>query len=77
MINTELLAPAGNMKKLKTAFYFGADAAYIGGKNFSLRSYSDNFTEEELEEAVTYAHSLGNKITLRSISLRAIMTLTR
>lgn len=62
MINTELLAPAGNMKKLKTAFYFGADAAYIGGKNFSLRSYSDNFTEEELEEAVSYAHSLGKKI---------------
>ncbi len=58
----ELLAPAGNFSKLKTAFYFGADAAYVGGKEFSLRSFADNFTREELENAVKYAHSLGKKI---------------
>lgn len=62
MITTELLAPAGNMKKLKTALYFGADAVYIGGKNFSLRSFSDNFTENELTDAVKYTHSLGKKV---------------
>ncbi len=58
----ELLAPAGNYEKLKTAFYFGADAAYIGGKDFSLRSFADNFTRDEMTEAVKYAHKLGKKI---------------
>lgn len=62
MQRAELLAPAGNFEKLKTALYFGADAVYLGGKNFSLRSYSDNFGEEELSEAVRYAHSLGKKV---------------
>lgn len=61
-IGSELLAPAGNFGKLKTAFHFGADAAYIGGKNFSLRAFSDNFSEKELCEAVSYAHSLGKKV---------------
>lgn len=58
----ELLAPAGNFSKLKTALYFGADAVYVGGKDFSLRSFADNFTRDELEEAVKYAHSLGKKL---------------
>ena len=40
----ELLAPAGNFEKMKTALAFGADAVYLGGKRFSLRSFSDNFT---------------------------------
>ena len=48
MNNVELLAPAGNFSKLKTALYFGADAAYLGGKEFSLRSFADNFSREEL-----------------------------
>ena len=61
-IQGELLAPAGNFEKLKTAFYFGADAVYLGGKLFSLRSFSDNFTAEELKEAVSYAHSVGKKV---------------
>ena len=61
-MNAELLAPAGNYSKLKTALYFGADAAYIGGKNFSLRSFADNFGEDELKSAVRLAHSLGKKI---------------
>jgi len=56
------LAPAGNLAKLKTGFYFGADAAYIGGKAFSLRSFADNFDGEELKRAVSFAHSLGKKI---------------
>lgn len=58
----ELLAPAGNLNKLKTAFYFGADAAYIGGKSFSLRSFADNFDAEELAQAVKFAHSLNKKV---------------
>ena len=58
----ELLAPAGNLNKLKTAFYFGADAAYIGGKAFSLRSFADNFDAEELKSAVAFAHSLNKKV---------------
>ena len=49
-MNIELLAPAGNFSKLKTALYYGADAVYLGGKNFSLRAFSDNFTDEELEQ---------------------------
>ncbi len=61
-MNIELLAPAGNFSKLKTAIYFGADAVYLGGKNFSLRAFSDNFTEEELLKAVKYVHDNGKKI---------------
>lgn len=62
MKNVELLAPAGNRSKLNTALYFGADAAYIGGKSFSLRSFADNFSGEELKSAVSFAHSIGKKI---------------
>lgn len=58
----ELLMPAGNLKKLKTAFHFGADAVYLGGKAFSLRAFADNFTEDEIAEGVSYAHSLGKKV---------------
>ncbi len=61
-MKVELLAPAGNRAKLNTALYFGADAAYIGGKSFSLRSFADNFDIEELKSAVQFAHSLGKKI---------------
>ncbi len=62
MKNCELLAPAGNFEKLKTALYFGADAVYLGGKSFSLRSFSDNFGDEELKSAVAYAHARGKKV---------------
>lgn len=61
MKNFELLAPAGNLSKLKTAIYYGADAVYLGGKNFSLRSFSDNFTDEDLKRAVDFVHSKGKK----------------
>ena len=58
----ELLAPAGNMEKLKTAFHFGADAVYLAGKRYGLRAFADNFTDEQIAEAVDYAHSLGKKV---------------
>ena len=66
----ELLAPAGNFEKLKTAFYFGADACYFAGKKYGLRAFSDNFTDDELEKSVEYAHKLGKKayITLNIIA---------
>ncbi len=57
----ELLMPAGNLNKLKCAFHFGADAVYLGGKNFSLRAFADNFSYDEIAEGVKYAHSLGKK----------------
>ena len=62
MNKLELLAPAGNFSKLKTAVYYGADAIYIGGKSFSLRAFSDNFTDEEIVEAVKFAHGKNVKI---------------
>ena len=55
-INAELLAPAGNYSKFETAIRFGADAVYLGGKNFSLRAFADNFTTDELSSAVAFAH---------------------
>ncbi len=58
----ELLAPAGNFEKLETAVHFGADAVYIGGKDFSLRNHSGNFTTPEMADAVAYAHERGVKV---------------
>lgn len=51
----ELLAPAGNLEKLKTAIMYGADAVFVGGKEFSLRSQASNFTIEDIQEAVEFA----------------------
>lgn len=62
MKNFELLAPAGNFDKLKTALYFGADAVYVGGTAFSLRALSGNFSNDEMKQAVEYTHALGKKI---------------
>lgn len=61
MKRVELVAPAGGMDRLRTAFAFGADAAYFGGKEFSLRAFCENFDEAGLKEAVEYAHRLGKK----------------
>lgn len=58
----ELLSPAGNMEKLKVAFKYGADACYLAGKSFGLRAFSGNFDEDEMREAVEYAHKLNKKI---------------
>jgi putative protease len=57
----ELLAPAGNYEKLATAIHYGADAVYLGGKEFSLRARAGNFEEEGLVQAIAYAHSQGVK----------------
>ncbi len=63
MLNrVELLAPAGNLSKLKTAFHFGADACYLGLKEFGLRAFAGNFDFKELAEAVKYAHGLNKKV---------------
>lgn len=61
-MKAELLAPAGNYSKFQTAIRFGADAVYVGGKNFSLRTFADNFTHEELKRAIDIAHSHGKKV---------------
>ncbi len=58
----ELLAPAGNMEKLKMALIYGADAVYLGGKAFGLRAFGGNFDYDELREAVEFAHQLGRKV---------------
>ena len=61
-MKTELLAPAGSYEKLKTALHFGADAVYVGGKLFSLRTFADNFTTEELQSAVRLTHEKNKKL---------------
>lgn len=58
----ELLAPAGDLEKLKIAFLYGADACYIGGKEYSLRANAKNFSIEEIREACRIAHSLNKKV---------------
>lgn len=58
----ELLAPAGNLEKLKFAIHYGADAVYIGGKQFGLRSNAGNFTFEEMQEGVDFANKYGAKV---------------
>ncbi|WP_028544815.1 peptidase U32 family protein [Paenibacillus taiwanensis] len=58
----ELLAPAGNLEKLKFAVHYGADAVYIGGQKYGLRSNADNFTFEEMREGVQFAKKYGAKV---------------
>ena len=58
----ELLAPAGDLEKLKFALHYGADAVYIGGQNFSLRANAKNFSLEDIQEGVSYAHKRGKKV---------------
>ena len=62
MPKPELLAPAGDMEKLRVALAYGADAVYIGGQEYSLRARAGNFSADELPLAVDYAHSLGKKL---------------
>ena len=57
MKKIELLAPAGNLEKAKIAILYGADAVYIGGKQFSLRSRASNFSLEEIKELVDFANA--------------------
>ncbi len=60
----ELLSPAGNFEKMCAALRFGADAVYLAGRLFGMRSAADNFTNEELDAAITYAHRRGKKVYL-------------
>ncbi|WP_342614184.1 U32 family peptidase [Peribacillus frigoritolerans] len=58
----ELLAPAGNLEKLKIAVHYGADAVFIGGQEYGLRSNAGNFTFEEMKEGVEFANKNGAKV---------------
>jgi len=58
----ELLAPAGNLERLKIAYLYGADAVYLGGRNYSLRANAKNFSLSDIKEACDFAHSLGKKV---------------
>ena len=64
MRNTELLIPAGSLEVLKTAVRYGADAVYIGGEDFGLRAKAHNFTIEEMQEGIAFAHENGCKVYL-------------
>ncbi|MBR7142389.1 MAG: U32 family peptidase [Clostridia bacterium] len=60
----ELLSPAGNFEKLQAALLYGADAVYLAGNRFGMRSAADNFTQEELYSAADYVHRRGKKLYL-------------
>lgn len=60
----ELLSPAGNFEKLKAAILYGADAVYLAGQRFGMRSAAVNFTVEELYDAAEYVHARGKKLYL-------------
>ena len=64
MKKPELLAPAGNFEKMKSAILYGADAVYLAGEIFGMRAAADNFSIDELSEAVKYAHERGVKVYL-------------
>ena len=57
----ELLSPAGDLERLKIALLYGADAVYIGGRDYSLRANAKNFSLDDMAEAVSYAHSMQKK----------------
>lgn len=61
-MKTELLAPAGNLEKAKIALLYGADAVYIGGKQFSLRARASNFGLDTIKDIVDYAHGMNKKV---------------
>lgn len=63
-IKPELLAPAGDLEKLRFALLYGADAVYLGGQEFSLRAGASNFSPEQIVEGVRFAHSLNKKVYL-------------
>ncbi len=60
----EILSPAGNFEKMRSAILYGADAVYLAGEIFGMRAAADNFTIEEMREAVEYAHERGVKVYL-------------
>lgn len=66
MNKVELLAPAGDMERLKIAYLYGADAVYVGGKRFSMRANAKNFSTTDIKKACVYAHNLRKKIICNS-----------
>ncbi len=62
MKRPELLAPAGDLEKLKMAVLYGADAVFLAGKDFGLRAYAGNFTRQEMEEGIGFAAAHGAKV---------------
>ncbi|HPP36653.1 MAG TPA: U32 family peptidase, partial [Clostridiales bacterium] len=64
MKRPELLAPAGNLEKLKMAVAYGADAVYLGGEEYGLRAAAGNFSDDELDEGIAFAHAHGRKVYL-------------
>ncbi len=64
MDRVELLAPAGDLERLKISLLYGADAVYIGGQEYSLRANANNFSIEEIKEACKFAHKLNKKVYL-------------
>ncbi len=64
MKSIELLSPAGDFERLKLALKFGADAVYLGGRQFGMRTNPSNFNYEQLKDAVALAHSMGRKVYL-------------
>ena len=62
MNKVELLAPAGDLERLKIAFEYGADAVYLGGENFGMRTAAKNFSMEDIKEGADFAHERGKKI---------------
>lgn len=73
----ELLAPAGSLEIFKAVIAAGADAVYVGGDLFGARAYANNFSEEELLEAIDYAHLFGRKVYLTVNTLLKNAELTR
>jgi putative protease len=64
MKRPELLSPAGNFEKMRSAILYGANAVYLAGEIFGMRAAADNFSIDELREAVKYAHERGVKVYL-------------
>lgn len=64
MRNIELLSPSGDFERLKLALKFGADAVYLGGEQFGMRTNPSNFNADELKKAVELVHSMGKKVYL-------------
>ena len=73
----ELLAPAGDLERLQAALDYGADAVYLAGKAFGMRSAPSNFTNEELREGVRRAHAKGVKVYVTCNTLRAMRSSPR
>ena len=67
MKRPEILSPAGNFEKMKTAILYGADAVYLSGQIFGMRAAADNFSIEELCEAVEYAHKRSVRVYLTTV----------